>query len=460
MNGMKYIIFATALIYLLGCSRDSETLDVDLSTYNSDTFISGEVDEWIYNNLTQPYNIEVVYRFDRGMGDISRNISPPDIDKVIPACEMVLDGFLKVYEKVAGPTFIKTYTPKQFALWGSLTYNTNGTVTLGTADGGRRIVLYDINNLNEADPDNIKRRLRTVHHEFTHIINQLVAIPPTFERVTPADYNSDWTNYSAAEAQQLGFISQYARDNYTEDFAEMVAHLLVEGQPYFDQYADAAGDDGKAKLKQKEAIVVDYFKQYFGLDFRELQYEVYQMLSTEYNDQTQTLQGYLTRGEVADVTVDLEEGAHYANYGRSDIFDIVWQDTKTDLASYQSAGRYPTFFKLVFTSPTVMQLQLTYKNPSSPSSTYYAYYDHNISFSTNGEITFESFDPGTNATNYNNGRTIKNYVLPLLDYFENNTFKADWLSTDVAGYGDYMKYGKFYVADDPTNYVYGPITFK
>ncbi len=69
-------------------------------------------------------------------------------------------------------------------LYGSPAYNSNGSITLGTADGGRRVVLYELNDLNFSDPAQVSRKMRTIHHEFTHILNQTISIPPDFEAVT------------------------------------------------------------------------------------------------------------------------------------------------------------------------------------------------------------------------------------------------------------------------------------
>ncbi len=462
---MKRLFYSVSTILLaissvVSCSKD-ESLDVDLSEYNYDTFEKLPIDDYIYNVLTKPYNVEVVYRFDRSHTDVGKNISPPRIEQVQPAVDMILDGFLKVYEKVAGDQFTKTYTPKQFVLFGSHAYNTNGTVTLGTADGGRRVVLYDINNINPNNSADIKRRLRTIHHEFTHIVNQIVDIPTPF-RVVTTDYVADWTASANndAEALRLGFISQYSRSNYVEDFAETVAHLLVEGQAFYDARIAASTADGAAKLRLKQSIVEEYYKQYFDIDFKELQYEVYLALSGVYNDQTQTYYGLLNRGNVAEVTINLDGDPDYAVYGTSEKFDVIWQDTKADLATLGNAGRYPEQFKLVFTSADVMQLQVTYKNPSNLASTFYAYFDYKMEFNNDNEIIFSYFDNGTNATNYNNARVIMNYIQPLLSYFENNTFKADWLSPDIVGFSKMMKYGKLYVADDDTNYIYGQAVLR
>lgn len=454
---MAFIVF---LFTISSCTKE-ESLDVNLEDYNYDNFENKEIDNYISTNLTKPYNIEVVYRFDRSHTDISKNISPPDINKVQPAIDMIRDGFLKVYEKVAGPTFIKTYTPKQFVLFGSHAYNANGSVTLGTADGGKRVVLYDINNLNPDAPDNIKRRLRTIHHEFTHIINQIVAIPPSFRTIT-TDYVSDWlaSSNTDAEALRLGFISPYSRSSFGEDFAETVAHLLIEGQGYYDRRIASSSADGAAKLREKQAVVEDYFKQYFNINFKELQYELFLALSEKYNDQSLTLYGALISNSVSSINVDLDNATHYATYGVSPILKQAWDDAKVGLAAYNNnGGRFPTNMTLVYLSDTKLQLQIAYKNPSNLTSNFFAYYDYNIS-NVNGETKFV-FVPSTDAaTNYGNGRAIENAIRPILDYFSNYTFGAKWVSPNIVGYGNVMKFAGYYEIGNESNYIYGPIVLK
>ena len=117
------------------CSKEDK---LNYTLQNYDTFEPGVIDEWIAKNLTDPYNIEVVYRYQRNMHDINKNIAPAEESKVIPQMEIVKNAFLEVYDKVGGETFIKTYTPKQFALFGSGDYDPDGSVKGGTADGGRR----------------------------------------------------------------------------------------------------------------------------------------------------------------------------------------------------------------------------------------------------------------------------------------------------------------------------------
>lgn len=448
---LRYIFLSLLIIGSASC-RKSETLDVDMARYNVDNPPKTELDNWITTNLTDPYNIQLVYRFERSLTDVGRDISPVMLDKVQPTAEAVINIFLKTYEKVAGPAFIKKYTPKQFVLYGSPSYNSNGTIILGTADGGRRVVLYELNNLDFSNSAQVSRKMRTIHHEFTHILNQMIAIPPEFRQVTKGEYDENWTATSAADAQKFGFVSTYARSQYTEDFAEMVAHLLVEGQLWFDAYAKAGGADAQAKLKRKEALVVDYFKQYFNINFRDLQYEVAKVLREKYNDNTKTFLYALQNNLIANpLVVNFNEGTHYTDFGQSEQFKQVWDAVKAGLAVN---SRTPASFNIVFLSPTVMQIQHNYTN--SAGSALVAWYDFNINVAQNGDITFVRFDSGNTATQYANGRNTQ--VLagykPLNDYLAGNVFVGDWIPS-TAGPANFLKFAGFYVKSQPASYFYG-----
>ena len=447
MKKIKYIGMVLCILLAFSCRKDTELLDVDVSTYNSDTYKTGAVDDWIYNNLTVPYNVEVKYRFDRGMGEIASNIAPPELSRVQPVTEMILNGFIKVYEKIAGPTFIKTYTPKQFALWGSLTYRTNGVTVLGTADNGRRIVLYDINNLDMKNPASVKRRMRTIYHEFTHILNQLVDIPPSFERVTPGDYTADWTNNVNTDeiARDLGYVSRYARDQFTEDFAEMAAHLLVEGQVWFDLRVDAASEDGAAKLRQKEAIVVDYFKQYFNIDFRELQ-----------NEAANALDGISPPIPLATLIQDGNIGAlnklnPLDQAHASPIFTPIWEEAVEGVAGLSS--RSLNEYSIIFNSPTDVTVSFAYNNTAG--SNFLAYYPYDLVSDADGNITFVPGTPGGDTGAWGNANVIRPGVQPVLDYLENNSFRADWVTQFIPGSAGIL--GGFFEVGNPDAYFYGTV---
>lgn len=435
--------------------RKSEKLDVDMSQYIVDRPTENELDKWIMSNLTDPYNIEFMYRFERNLMDVAKDVAPVKLEKVKPTAEAIINIFLKTYEKVGGTAFIKTYTPKQFVLYGSPAYNSNGSITLGTADGGRKVVLYELNDLDFNDPAQVSRKMRTIHHEFTHILNQMIAIQPEFQLVTKADYYADWTNSANTEvvAKELGFVSRYARSSYTEDFAEMVSHLLIEGQLWFDTYAKDAGATGQTRLKKKEALVVDYFRQYFNINFRQLQYEVGKVLRDIYNDKTRGFTYAMQNGLLANpLVINFIDGTHYAEFGESAKFKAVWDACKTALAP---SGFTPISFNVVWLSKTQVQMQMNFKLNSNNAG-YSAWYDFNFAINSSGDITFTYVENPSSQAQYANGRIPQIFAgySPFIDYLNTNTFTGDWMPvTEGANY--YLKFGGFYVKSEPDNYFYG-----
>lgn len=443
------------LLSAVSC-RKSSTLDVDMSKYIVDNPVTTDLDNWITDNLTNPYNIQFQYRYDRILqGDIGKDVSPVKLDKVKPTAQAVINIFLKTYEKVAGIPFIKTYTPKQFVLFGTPSYNNDGTITLGSADGGRRVILYDLNNLDFNDPAQVSTKMHTIHHEFTHVLNQTIAVQPDFRLVTKADYDQDWTNANntLALAQSLGFISRYARMDYNEDFAETTAHLLIKGQLWYDSVARTAGTDGQTKLKKKEALVVDYFKQYLNINFRDLQNEVSKVLRLTYNDRTKTIlyawQNNLIGPQLA---VNFSD-AVYAQYGQSAKFKQIWETVKAGL---KTANYTPVSFNLAFISSTVMQFQHTFTDAAN--NPIVAWYDFNYTIAANGNITLTAINNNNNpAQQYQVAKQAAPAYAPLNTYLTSNVFKADWMPPGAEGGGNYLKYGGFYVNNEPDNYFYGKL---
>lgn len=255
---------------LAGCQEKEEDLQVDLVGLGGDTWVRTPLDDWLSANFVTPYNIEVKYRFDRYELALNRVLVPPQETKVTEVMDAIKKTWILPYEQQAGETFIKRLSPKQFVLVGSPQYNTNGTITLGTAEGGRKVVLYRINNFDKNDKPEVKEMLHTIHHEFGHILHQTILYPEEFRRITP-NYTANWNDFSLADAQSRGFITEYARNNSDDDFVEMISIMLIEGKENFDAIVNNIPESGQAHIRQKEQLVVRYFKEAWNIDFYALQ---------------------------------------------------------------------------------------------------------------------------------------------------------------------------------------------
>ena len=293
MKIVKLIIAVLAMnIIVTSCKKEDALGSVDnIPGLGGDTWVPGPIDHWILDTLTTPYNIAVKYKWDMGelQDDFNKNLVPPKEEKVIPMMSAIKKVWINSYVAEAGINFFKNISPKFFILVGSPAYE-RGAIKLGTAEGGRKVTLYDVNNFRIkgmpgyvlSDTENVKQVFHTIHHEYAHILDQNIKIPVEFSQSSAIAYTSDWLNVTATDARNEGFISQYAISAAFDDWAEMVSIMLVEGKAWFDQYVDGINYTGttangttaavaKARLRQKEAVVVSYFKQTWNIDFYSLQ---------------------------------------------------------------------------------------------------------------------------------------------------------------------------------------------
>ncbi len=187
MQLKKYFIVFSIILAATACEDGyNDAVDISDTDYvtNDPKYPPTLLDSWLMNNFTQPFNIEVKYRWDASEADLYRTLVPPKVSQVQPLMEVVKDVWIDPYNALAGNSFIKTYCPKQFLLIGSARYNIDGTFTLGTAEGGRKVVLYVVNDFVPEDRTALKTMLHIVHHEFGHILNQKVSYPSSFREIT------------------------------------------------------------------------------------------------------------------------------------------------------------------------------------------------------------------------------------------------------------------------------------
>lgn len=290
MKHKKYC-WLLAILLLAACAKKDDLSGIeDISGLGGDTWTQTQLDTWLYDTLVVPYNIEVRYKWDQFEFDLDKTLVPPDESMVIPSMEAVKKVWIDTYVAEAGSTFFIRYSPKYIILCGSASWNVeSGTVTLGTAEGGRKIVLYNINNFRTkesdgyqpSDSENVKQIFHVIEHEFGHILHQNILYPATWKDISTGHYTSNWNNVSDADANKEGFISAYAMSGYDDDFVETISLMLVNGKAGFDNLVNSIPEGtttsgmtqakAQAALRAKEAAVVNYFKSAWNMDFYSLQ---------------------------------------------------------------------------------------------------------------------------------------------------------------------------------------------
>jgi len=289
----RFTTYICIALLVIGCKKSENLGSVDdIAGLGGDTWVKGPIDNWVYDNLTKPFNISVKYKWDQFELELNKDLVPPDEEKIIPVMQAVKKVWIDTYIAEAGDVFIKNYCPKFFVLCGSASWNSDGTITLGTAEGGRKIVLYVLNDFRTkamadytpSDSNTVKQLFHTIEHEFGHILHQNVLYREDFKRITPGFYTANWNNVSDNAARRDGFVTAYAMSAPDEDFVEMIAMMLIEGRAGFDKIVNSIPPgtsingitqaDAIAKLRKKEAMVVAYYKDVWGIDFYSLQTRV------------------------------------------------------------------------------------------------------------------------------------------------------------------------------------------
>jgi substrate import-associated zinc metallohydrolase lipoprotein len=287
-------LYVLLLTVLLGsCAKE----DFDINDANNinglggDTWAKGPIDNWINDTLTVPYNISVKYKWDQweDLSDITKIIVPPKEEIIIPILSATRRAWINPYIAEGGELFFKRLSPKFMYMVGSPAFEANGGIKLGQAEGGRKIILLATNYVKTkmmpdytlADTFWLKEMFHTIHHEFAHILHQTVLYPNEFKNLNPNLYTAEWINYTDEDALRDGFITAYSMNVVDDDFVEMVSMMLLEGRAGFEamlanipQGISPRGttrDQAIARLRAKESIVVNYFKQTWNINFYNLQ---------------------------------------------------------------------------------------------------------------------------------------------------------------------------------------------
>lgn len=293
----------TFLLVPAGCADDLD----DTSVFDGDSITQGDFDKWLYKNYVLPYNIRVIYKLADMETDFQyAALSPAETNQSIQLTHIIKHAWLGAYDEVAGIDFTRQYVPKQILLVGSLGFNSSGSYTLGTAEGGMKIVLYGVNIVdmlasNNGDMLN-EYYFHTMHHEFAHILNQNKDYPTEFERISEGNYlYGDWVNYNASydgNFKALGFVTQYAMSEPREDFAETAStYLCLSDAQWTTQIENnnhaSHSDISKTLLEQYDAglviihkkldMVKKYYKESWGIDLERL-HDVVQRRLQEISD--------------------------------------------------------------------------------------------------------------------------------------------------------------------------------
>ena len=277
-------------LVLTSCDKDEIKSE---SVITADSYKMNQFDKWLEVNYVNPYNIDFKYRYEEIESDYNYYTVPAQMENSIIMAHLVKYLCIETYNEVAGIEFTRANFPKMFYLIGEWEYRNNGSYILGTAEGGRKILLAGINYLDYVlggqwgEQENVAENLnhyyiKTIHHEFTHILNQTRDYPTSFRQVTPSSYvkDSQFEEPYLSAYLKRGFISAYAQTEPREDFAEMVSEYVTHSAEWWQAQLTAANttweenpdqtETGRALIEQKLDIVRAYMFDTWHIDLDQL----------------------------------------------------------------------------------------------------------------------------------------------------------------------------------------------
>lgn len=233
MKYVQYIAIAVlSAIVLTACNEDKFTssifpdepgLDPNSYTY--------EFDKYLYETYLKPYNIAFQYKLGDETTDMLYNLVPVKYEKAQIVAHAVKYLWIDVYAKQVSPEFLKLYTPRIINILGCPAINAaQQTETLGVAEGGVKITLYNMNDISLNKMQWLNKYIfHVMHHEFSHILHQAKSFPKEYETISAGDYDSqNWQYMADEEAYELGFVTPYSRAEAHEDFVEVISSYITD----------------------------------------------------------------------------------------------------------------------------------------------------------------------------------------------------------------------------------------
>ena len=290
---MKKYIYSIMIVLAALCVSSCLHDEIEEESVIKDSTVEqNDFDRWLEANFLKPYNIEFKYRYALNESDMGFYTVPADVESAIIYAHLVKYLCIDTYDEVAGVAFTRSYFPKMYFLIGTWEYRNNGSIVLGTAEAGKKIMLAGVNELPDvldyfegAELDEYLNHyyIKTIHHEFTHILNQTKAFSDAFKLITPATYVADACFDTDDYWRGRGYITDYAQSEPREDFAELLSEYVTHNAAWWDTQMQAAHSEttnvresdpsaeyGDVLIQSKIDIVRDYMLNSWDIDIDDL----------------------------------------------------------------------------------------------------------------------------------------------------------------------------------------------
>ena len=267
-----------------------------------------ELDRWIADSITAPYNIEVVYRWQKNANTGTTFVSPPRPDNVKAILRAVRELCFETYrqENLGGVDFLQGKTPLRIYLYGGQNVDENGVELLNNPQlTPSEMCIFRVDDFKAGDANKMYALMRSVHHQFARRLAELV----TYDRdkftaisghrytgsteplAAPLGYSKKEKDYFglADYANKRGFYTMQAFLSAEDDFAEIISSTLCatpkevndaintaqtpdqDSDPEVQQQYNKEAEQAYKEIVAKQAFVEQYMQKSLHINFKQLQ---------------------------------------------------------------------------------------------------------------------------------------------------------------------------------------------
>lgn len=243
----------------LQCSE--ETLATK-SVVEDNKLPNSPLSQWIQENFTQPYNIEVKYQWQQESTYDKSTLYPPKEEKAQHYLKALKYLWIDLYKEIAGQDFIKTLSPYEIKLFGGANIDGFGVERMQLA--GNQYFPVSLFNIDEFEKDSLKIKKLTRNIQ-NHTAKLMILKKPfdkeKFAKLNTFPYILSNTGagadiYTAVYPSYTGFYSIPAtRYNVEEDFAETFSVLVTTPRQEINRMIESAAtptDDYLKEVKRAE----------------------------------------------------------------------------------------------------------------------------------------------------------------------------------------------------------------
>ena len=245
INIRKTFFFLFATLFFIGCT-EKKLNDRSVIDESKKQIEDTDIDKWILENITVPYNIEVIYRWEKNSGSTGGFIYPPKLENIRAILEAFRELGVETYrlKEVGGKDLLKGRLPIKLYLYGGGNPDENGVERLYNPQlTAAEMCIYNVNDFNPGDADKVFVLMRSVHHQLAKRLIQLIAYErDKFFNISGYRYTGSTESIAAplgyagtgkekfgldAYANKRGFYTMLSFLSAEDDFAEIISATLT-----------------------------------------------------------------------------------------------------------------------------------------------------------------------------------------------------------------------------------------